>query len=312
MRVIFMGTPDFAVPALQALIDSAHEVVAAYSQPPRPAGRGMKLTASPVQQLAEAHQIPVFTPTSLKTPEAQEQFRALDADIAVVAAYGLLLPQTVLDAPKFGCINIHPSDLPRGRGAAPIQRTLMAGDRHTACCIMQLELGLDTGPILLREPYEIPEEMNAGGLHDVMAAKGALQVLTVLEGLEAGTITPQPQATEGVTYAEKITKADRALDFRKDAASLLHQILGLSPYPGATVEIAGEQIKVFDAVPVPSSSPEEPGTALDNQLTIRAGSGTALMLTELQRPGKSRQPASQLLQGFPVPKGTKLPFHIEN
>ncbi len=303
MKVIFMGTPEFAVPALRELIASAHEVVAVYSQPPRPAGRGMKLTPSPVHQLAEAHGIPVFTPTSLKTAEAQEEFRAHGAAVAVVAAYGLLLPQAVLDATTHGCINIHPSELPRWRGAAPIQHTLMAGDTHTACCIIQLEAGLDTGPILLREPYVIPPEMNAGALHDVMAEKGAQQVLTVLAALENGTATRQPQATDGITYASKITKADCGLDFSRPAHALLAQIRGLSPAPAAVVELAGQSIKIFAAVVEKGDASRAAGLTLDDTLLINAGGGTALRLSELQRPSKSRQPASQFLQGFPVPAG---------
>lgn len=304
MNLLFMGTPAFAVPALQALIASHHTVVAVYSQPPRPAGRGLKLTPSPVHQLAQQHGIPVFTPTTLKTPEAQAELRALGADIAVVAAYGLLLPQTVLDAPTYGCINIHPSDLPRWRGAAPIQRTLMAGDTHTACCIIQLEAGLDTGPILLREPYTIPPGMNAGGLHDVMAELGAGQILEVLRRIESGALTSQPQSTSGVTYAEKITKDDRALDFTQPVSALLSQIHGLSPTPAATVMLNHEIIKVFWAEACAGDASLPPGIVLDDALALNGVDGEGLRLLELQRPGKSRQHAAQFLQGFPVSKGT--------
>lgn len=305
MRVIFMGTPQFAVPALEALIASAHEVVAVYSQPPRPAGRGMKLTPSPVQQLAEKHGIPVFTPVSLKPSEIQAAFAAHAADIAVVAAYGLLLPQAILDAPRLGCINIHPSDLPRWRGAAPIQRTLMAGDIETACCIIQLELGLDTGPIHLREPFTIPPDMDAGGLQDAMAEIGAKQVLAVLENLASTNPTaPIAQAVTGITYAEKITKADREMDWSKPASALLNQIRGLSPSPAASTSFHGEVIKIFKATIEQGDASKPAGIALDNQLLINAGDGRALRLCELQRPGKSRQNATQFLQGFPVPAGT--------
>lgn len=309
MRVIFMGTPAFAVPALAALIASAHEVIAVYSQPPRPAGRGMKLTPSPVQQLAEQHGIPVFTPASLKPPEIRAAFAAHTADIAVVAAYGLLLPQAVLDAPRLGCINIHPSDLPRWRGAAPIQRTLMAGDIETACCIIQLELGLDTGPIHLREPFTIPDDMDAGGLHDVMAEMGAKQVLAVLDTLTRhqalGTRHPLiPQATAGITYAEKITKADRELDWSKPASVLLNQIRGLSPSPAATTQLNGEIIKIFKATVEQGDASKPAGYVLDNQLCINAGDGSALRLSDLQRAGKTRQNTVQFLQGFPVPAGS--------
>jgi methionyl-tRNA formyltransferase len=305
MRVIFMGTPQFAVPALAALIASSHEVVAVYSQPPRPAGRGMKLTASPVQQLAEAHNIPVFIPASLKTPDAQQPFLALHADIAVVAAYGLLLPQAILDGTRLGCINIHPSDLPRWRGAAPIQRTLMAGDTHTACCIIQLELGLDTGPIHLREPFTIPADMDAGKLHDAMADIGAKQVLDVLKNLSLPhPPAPKPQSAEGITYAEKITKADRELDWSRTALALLSQIRGLSPAPAAAMLLNGEVIKLFDAVVEAGDAGKPPGIMLDDQLLINAGNASALRLTQLQRPGRSQQTAAQFLQGFPVPAGS--------
>lgn len=302
-----MGTPAFAVPALSALIASSHAVVAVYSQPPRPAGRGLKLTPSPIQQLAETHAIPVFTPTSLKSAEAQAQFSSHSADIAVVAAYGLLLPQAILAAPRLGCINIHPSDLPRWRGAAPIQRTLMAGDSETACCIIQLELGLDTGPIHLREPFTIPPEMDAGGLHDAMAQIGANQVLTVLERL-ASPHAPAPiaQPAHGITYAEKITKDDRVLDWNKPASSLLAQIRGLSPNPGATTDINGETIKIFSASIEAGDAGKPTGMALDDQLLINAGDGQALRLSMLQRPGKTRQNAADFLQGFPVNAGIHL------
>lgn len=299
-----MGTPAFAVPALTALIASSHEVIAVYCQPPRPAGRGMKLTPSPVQQLAEKNDIPVFTPASLKSSDIQALFAAHAADIAVVAAYGLLLPQAILGAPRLGCINIHPSDLPRWRGAAPIQRTLMAGDVHTACCIIQLELGLDTGPIHLREPFSISLDMNAGGLHDAMAEMGAKQVLTVLENLSTqNPRAPVPQAASGITYAEKITKADRELDWAKPAALLLAQIRGLCPAPAATTTLSGEMIKVFKATIEQGDASKPAGYVLDDQLLINAGNGYALRLIELQRGGKNRQTAYDFLKGFPVPAG---------
>jgi methionyl-tRNA formyltransferase len=305
LRVIFMGTPQFAVPALAALIASSHEVVAVYSQPPRPAGRGMKLTPSPVHLLAERHGIPVFTPERLKSPEVLETFANHQADIAVVAAYGLLLPQAILDAPRLGCINIHPSDLPRWRGAAPIQRTLMAGDTETACCIIQLELGLDTGPIHLREPFTIPADMDAAGLHDAMAAIGARQVISVLENLSSAAPTsPIAQASEGITYAEKISKADRELDWSQPALTLLNQIRGLSPSPAACTQLNGEIIKIFKANIEQGDTSKPAGVMLDSELRINAGDGHALRLSELQRPGKSRQNAQQFLQGFPVAAGT--------
>ena len=304
MRVVFMGTPAFAVPTLAALLASAHEIVGVYSQPPRPAGRGLKLTASPVQQLAEQHDIPVYTPTSLKSPEAQAEFASLQADAAVVAAYGLLLPQAILDAPRLGCLNIHPSDLPRWRGAAPIQRTLMAGDVATACCIMQMEAGLDTGPVLARTPYTIPPGTNAGQLHDAMAALGAEMILELLarEALPASA----PQSTEGVTYAAKITRADRVVDWSRPAADILCQIRGLAPQPAAMTLLAGEVVKLFDGIELPGDASRPPGMALDSQLLINSGGGTALRLTRLQRPGRLIQDAESFLKALPIPAATQL------
>jgi methionyl-tRNA formyltransferase len=305
MRIVFMGTPAFAVPALSALLASSHEVVAVYSQPPRPAGRGLKLTPSPVHQLAEANGIPVHTPVSLKSAEVQTAFATHKADVAVVAAYGLLLPQAVLDAPKFGCINIHPSDLPRWRGAAPIQRTLMAGDTHTACCIIQLEAGLDTGPIHLREPFTIPPEMNAGQLHDAMAEMGAKQVLSVLDMLASNPAhQPVAQAAEGITYAEKITKEERALDWNKPASELLNRIRGLAPAPCATATLGDEVVKLFFAEIITGDRSKPAGTILDNQLLINCGDGRALRPLELQRPGKNRQNLAQFLLNQPIPAGS--------
>lgn len=305
MRVIFMGTPGFAVPALQALLDAPeHVVVAVYSQPPRPAGRGMKLTPSPVHQLAQSRGIPVFTPVSLKSPEVQTEFAAHGADIAVVAAYGLLLPQAILDAPRLGCINIHPSDLPRWRGAAPIQRTLMAGNVETACCIIQLELGLDTGPIHLREPFTIPPGMDAGELHDAMAKIGARQVLTVLANLSSAQPPAAiPQSSTGITYAEKITKADRIIDWSRPAVQILNQIRGLAPSPAAVMRLLGEDIKIFRAELAAGDSSKPAAMVLDGRLRINCGDATGLMLTELQRPGKNRQGLESFLQGFEVNPG---------
>ncbi len=295
MRLIFMGTPDFAVPTLQALIDAPeYEVVAVYSQPPRPAGRGQKLTPSPVQQLAEAHSIPVHTPITLKTPEAQAIFAAHGADAAIVAAYGLLLPQAILDAPRFGCINLHPSDLPRWRGAAPLQRTIMAGDRHTAMCIMQMEAGLDTGPVLHREPVSLEQGTTAGELHDLMSALGAKCLLQVLREVASGTTRATPQSEEGVTYAAKITKAEAEIDWQDTAESLQHKILGLNPAPGAWFLHQGEAIKVLRAAPTKGSA--APGTVLDPTGIIACGTG-ALRLLEIQRPGKKAMRIEEALRG---------------
>jgi methionyl-tRNA formyltransferase len=297
MRAIFMGTPAFAVPTLKALIASTHEVVAVYSQPPRPAGRGLKLTPSPVQQLAEQHGIAVHTPESLKPPQVQDAFRAHGADIAVVAAYGLLLPAAILEAPRLGCINIHPSDLPRWRGAAPIQRTLMAGDTETACCIIQLEAGLDTGPTHLREPFTIPPSMDAGALHDAMANIGARMTLETLDILASNPAhRPAPQASAGITYADKILKEERTLDWRKPAATLLNHIRGLAPAPCATTTLGEEVVKIYQAEWATGDADRAPGEILDSQLRINCGDGNALRPTLLQRPGKTAQNLADFLR----------------
>ena len=306
MRVMFMGTPGFAVPALQALIGSPHEVVAVYSQPPRPAGRGMKVTASPAHALAEQAGIPVYTPTSLKPAEAQQVFAAHHADIAVVAAYGLLLPQAILDAPRLGCINIHPSDLPRWRGAAPIQRTILAGDVQTACCIMQMDAGLDTGPVLARVPYAIAAGTTTGMLHDAMAGLGARMVLDVLAEMEKGRLTAAPQASEGVTYAAKMTKADQPIRWEQPGRQIYQQVLGLSPVPGAITMMNGEPVKIFAAQLETGDAGKPPGEVLDERLLVNTGDGTAIRLLELQRPNKARQTATQFLQAVSLPTGAQI------
>lgn len=303
MRLIFMGTPAFAVPTLQALIGSRHAVIAAYSQPPRPAGRGQKLTPSPVHQLAEQHGIPVLTPTSLKSAEVQEAFCAHAADAAIVAAYGLLLPKPILDAPRLGCINLHPSDLPRWRGAAPIQRTIMAGDRQTALCIMQMDEGLDTGDVLLRQPVTLPEGITAGEWHDRAATESATLLLQALDAVEAGTAHPQKQSAEGVTYAHKISKDEARIDWSLPAERLRHHIHGLSPFPGAYFERGGERWKVLRAEGAEGAG--APGTLLDDRLCVACGEG-ALRLTLLQRQGKAAMSAEELLRGYPMPAGERL------
>jgi methionyl-tRNA formyltransferase len=302
MRVIFMGTPAFAVPALQALVHSQHEVVAAYCQPPRPAGRGKKLRASAVQEYAQSCHIPVHHPTSLKDPSEHAIFAAYTPDVAVVAAYGLLLPETILSAPTYGCINIHPSALPRWRGAAPIQRTIMAGDSETECCIMQMDRGLDTGDVLARTRYPIADGTNAGQLHDVMAAIGAEMILEVL----SKPFSPTPQSAGGITYAEKITPADRQIDWSQSATMIRQQILGLSPYPGAMSYYGEERWKILDArlegTSATLAAEAAAGTCLDGQLLIATGNG-ALRLTRVQRPGKSPMAADAFLRGTDIPKG---------
>jgi len=285
MRIIFMGTPHFAVPALEALI-AQHQVVAVYSQPPRPAGRGMKETPSPVQLLAEKHNIPVHTPVSLKSAGEQEKFKALDADVAVVVAYGLLLPQAILNGTKHGCINIHPSALPRWRGAAPIQRTIMAGDSYTDICIMKMDAGLDTGPVMLRHVVMIPEGTTAGQLHDQIAQEAPKQLLQALAQLANGTASFTPQPEEGVTYAHKITKEEARIDLSLPVKEVLQKILGLSPFPGAFFEHKGERIKIFHAT-------------LDrtNAFPIACADGV-IYPTELQRAGGKRMGVDEFLAGF--------------
>lgn len=300
MRIIFMGTPAFALPALTALLASEHTVVAAYTQPPRPAGRGMKLTPSPIHQCALEHGVPVHTPARLKTADEHAIFAQYEADVAVVAAYGLLLPPAILTGTRLGCINIHPSELPRWRGAAPLHRTIMAGDRSTACCIMQMDEGLDTGPVLARTAYTIADGTTTGQLHDHMAQLGATMTLDVLRALEAGTAHATPQPQTGATYAAKLTKADQFLDWSQDATTLLHQVRGLNPAPVALVRYGLEQFKLFEATAETGDAAQPPGTVLDDRLLVNAGHGTALRLTRLQRPGKSPQDAATFLQGLPI------------
>jgi methionyl-tRNA formyltransferase len=304
LRLIFMGTPEFAVPTLRFLLESSQQIAAVYSQPPRPAGRGHKLQPSPVQILAEQHGIPVYTPTSLKSPEVQEQFRTHKADAAIVAAYGLLLPVAILEACPMGCINVHPSKLPRWRGAAPIQRTIMAGDKTTAMCIMQMAAGLDTGDILWQREVAIPKDMTAGELHDTMAGMAGPAVLETLEGLRAGSIMPQPQSTEGITYATKILKDEARIDFSRPAEKVLHHILALSPFPGAHFEYGGEKIKILKASlnnPLRGKS----GCVLDSHLTLACGTG-AIRPSLVQRPGKKPMSPEEMLRGFAIPAGTQL------
>lgn len=301
MRIIFMGTPDFAVPALQALVAAGHQVVAAYSQPPRPGGRrGKELTPSPVHKAAEALGIEVRHPVSLKGAEEQAAFAALEADIAIVAAYGLILPQAVLDAPRLGCLNIHASILPRWRGAAPIQRTILAGDPTTGVTIMQMEAGLDTGPMLATLRTVI-ETKTAGELTEELADKGAQLMVGTLRDLAVHRPVRQPE--DGVTYARKIDKAEARIDFSASALEIERQVRAFSPVPGAFFELDGERYKVRSAEVVEQSG--EPGTTLDDALTVACGSG-AIRVTRIQRAGKPEMAAQDLLRGRPVPAGTRL------
>lgn len=293
MRVIFMGTPEFSVPALQA-IAARHQVVAAYSQPPRQAGRGQKPRPSPVQRAAEALGIPVRTPLRLKDAEDQRDFSALQADVAVVVAYGLILPQPVLDAPRLGCLNIHASLLPRWRGAAPIHRAIMAGDGETGVAIMQMQAGLDTGPVLAEARTPIGPEETTADLHDRLAALGAGLIADVLEHLPLPAV---PQADAGVTYAHKIDKAEARIDWTRPAETVDRQIRALSPFPGAWCMIGGERVKLLRSRLAPGSG--APGTVLSG-FSIACGSG-AIEVLEAQREGKRPMPAAEVLRGLSLP-----------
>ena len=308
LRLAFMGTPDFAVPTLKALAEAGHEIAAVYSQPPRPAGRGQKARPSPVQAYAERRGWPVRTPKTLKDSEAQADFAALKLDAAVVVAYGLLLPQAVLDAPRLGCVNVHASLLPRWRGAAPIQRAILAGDRETGVTIMQMEAGLDTGPMLLKEAVPIGPQTTAQDLHDRLAALGAAMINRALAGLVDGSLQPQPQPDQGVTYAAKIDKAEGRLDWRESATDLDRRVRAFTPWPGAYFEVetekGRERVKVLAAELRGESG--LPGTVLDGKATIACGEG-ALRLVSVQRAGKAPMEADAFLRGFALPAGTVLP-----
>jgi len=300
MRLIFMGTPDFAVPALSALIDAGHDVISVYSQPPRPAGRGQREQPSPVQTFAEQNGIAVRYPVSLKTPEAQAELAALDADAAVVAAYGLILPKTVLDAPRLGCINIHASLLPRWRGAAPIQRAILAGDTETGITIMQMDEGLDTGPMLTTGSLLIGTETTASDVHDALAALGGALIVKVLAD-ELPPAVPQPE--EGTSYAPKLDRAEGRLDWADDAAVLDLKIRALNPWPGVWCEHEGARLRILAAAPVAGSG--TPGTVIDPPLTVACGAG-ALRLDRVQRAGKSAMSAGDFVRGNPMPVGSVL------
>jgi len=301
LRIVFMGTPAFAAVALKAVLDAGHDVVAAYSQPPRPKGRGMETQKSPVHALADEHSIAVRAPASLKSAEETAAFAALSADVAVVAAYGLILPKAILQAPRYGCLNIHASLLPRWRGAAPIQRAVMAGDKETGVTIMQMEEGLDTGPMLLKAALPIAPDTSAGALHDALAGIGACLICDALDRLPDG-LQPTPQPADGVTYAAKISKEECRIDWRRSATELDRQIRGLSPAPGAFTEIKGERLTILAANVLTQSG--TPGTTLDDRLTIACGEGT-LRPTLVKRAGKRAMSTEELLRGFAVPKGAQ-------
>ena len=303
LRIAFMGTPDFAVPALQALIDSPHVIAAVYSQPPRPAGRGQKERKTPVHLAAEAAGLDVRTPKSLKSESEEEAFKALNLDAAVVVAYGLILRKPILEAPRLGCLNIHPSLLPRWRGAAPIQRAIMAGDAETGVTIMKLDEGLDSGPILLEEHVPITPRMTAGALHDDLARRGAGLMLKALEGLADGSLQPKPQSETGVTYAAKISHDDQRIDWNNRTEAIERRVRALAPMPGAWFDLGGTRVKLWEAEVIEGSG--KPGEVIDDKLTVTCGSG-ALRLLTLQREGKRAMSAEEFLRGNAVLRGTCL------
>lgn len=304
LRLAFLGTPDFAVPSLDRLLAAGHDIACVYSQPPRPAGRGQQPRPSPVHARALAAGLAVETPTSLKDAAMQARFAALALDAAVVVAYGLLLPPAVLSAPRLGCVNLHASLLPRWRGAAPMQRAIMAGDRQTGASAMLMDAGLDTGATLLQQPLAIAGDTTFGELHDSMAAIGAELLVQALAGLASGALRPQPQPREGVTYAKKLDPAESEIDWRRPAADLDRLIRALSPRPGAWMGHRGERLRVLLATPLAEPC-GEPGLVLDDRPTVACGQG-ALRLLRLQRAGKAPLEAAAFLRGYRLSAGEHL------
>ncbi len=302
LRLAFMGTPDFAVPTLAELVGRGHDIAAVYTQPPRPKGRGYQAQPSPVAKHAALHGLEIRAPVSLKNAEAQATFRALELDAAVVVAYGLILPKPVLDAPRLGCFNLHGSLLPRWRGAAPIQRAVMAGDTETGVMVMHMDEGLDTGPVLLAEKTAIGRK-TSGELHDELARLGADLMARALAAVERGTAVEQKQPEEGATYAKKITKEEARIDWTKSAQAIDCQIRGLSPVPGAWCEARGERLKILYAEPAPGRG--APGEVLDGELTIAAGDG-AVRLMRLQRAGRGALGPTDFQRGFSLKPGERL------
>jgi len=310
LKVIFMGTPEFSVPMLSEIIGAGHDVVAVYSQPPRPAGRGMSERKSPVHAHAEAFGLEVRTPVSLKPDDVAGDFEALNADVAVVVAYGLLLPKRILDAPRYGCLNMHASKLPRWRGAAPIQRAIMAGDTETAAMVMQMDEGLDTGAVCLGDAVPIGPDTTAGELHDQLARQGADIMVRALAALERGSLSQVAQPEHGITYAAKISKSESRIDFSKPSLEVHNHIRGLSPFPGAwfEVEVDGrkERVKVLrcERLEDKVTDGQLPGTILDDRMAIACGVG-AVRCTHLQRAGKKAMPLNDFLRGFNIRPGTR-------
>jgi len=307
LRLAFMGSPDFSVPALKALHDAGHEIAAVYCQPPRPAGRGQNERPCPVDAAARKFGFPVYTPTTFRDNSTCQDFANLNLDVAVVAAYGLILPTAILQAPRLGCINIHASLLPRWRGAAPIQRAILEGDSESGITIMQMDEGLDTGPMLLSGKLAITAATTGESLHDALSAMGSSLIINALNGLEEKTLVATPQPDDGATYAKKLNRTESQLEWQKSAQQLERQIRAFMPWPGSWFEHDGERIKVLAASQTEETgSPGTPGTVVDNQLTIACSEGSLRPLT-LQRAGKRAMTTDEFLRGSPIPVGTILP-----
>ncbi|HWB50763.1 MAG TPA: methionyl-tRNA formyltransferase [Stellaceae bacterium] len=304
LSLAFMGTPDFAATILDALLAAGHRIKAAYSQPPRPAGRGHRLQPSPVQRLAEEHGVPVRCPTSLRDAQTQAAFAALGVDAAIVAAYGLILPRPVLAAPRLGCLNVHASLLPRWRGAAPVQRAILEGDHETGVTIMRMDAGLDTGAVLLQRAEPITPTTTGGALTERLAALGGALLVTALDRLAAGQLPAHPQPETGVTYAKKLSRDEARLDWRLPATRLERQVRAFDPWPGAYLLVGDERIRVLSAEA--SAATGAPGTVLDDRLSIACGEG-ALRPRRVQRAGRGAMDTAALLRGFALPPGTVLP-----
>lgn len=305
LRLVFMGTPEFSVPCLEALLSAGHEVLRVYSQPPRPAGRGYAERPSAVHAFAAERGIPVRTPRTLRDEAEQRDLAALQPDAIVVIAYGLILPQAVLDIPRLGCVNVHASLLPRWRGAAPIQRAILAGDRETGVTIMMMEAGLDTGPVLLERRVPITRETTAASLHDTLAHKGAALIVPALGGLADGSLHPTPQPEDGVTYAAKLSREEGRVDWTATADEIDRQVRAFTPWPGTWFEYGGEKVKLLEAAPVAESGRSPPGTILDADARIACGRG-GLRLLRVQRPGRGPTSGSEFLRGIRLRPGDSL------
>lgn len=300
MRIAFMGTPFFAKEILKGLIEASYEVIGVYTQPPRPMGRGYQVTPSPVHVFADLHHIPVFTPPSLKDKSVQKAWETLAPDVAIVAAYGLILPKIILDVPLLGCLNVHGSLLPRWRGAAPLQRAILAGDQETGITLMKMEEGLDTGPILLEERIPLDQTMTTPRLLETLTQLGVKTLLKALPLYQSGHLTPAPQPLEGITYADKVRKEEGRLDWRLSAALLDRKIRALNPWPGTWFDVGEDQIKVLDSLVMPSFSSLPPGTVLDDRFTIQCGEG-ALRVLRVQKKGKAPLETAEFLRGYALP-----------